>query len=178
MLLKKNFDNSLAKVVEEENWNRQKRIFKPLTSNDVLDFPELTEKDLKILFTGTCQLSQTVSYLAEMYTEEGLLHMQYLLDDNTILKCQIKSRHIKRKVYKCYVHYAPNTIGFGGIKEYLCDCANGLRTVGCCAHVATIIYFLGHARYLSKIIHPAQILTNIFHVECVEPVINEDCDED
>ena len=100
--------------------------------------------------------------------------MHYLLENITILKCEVKSRHINRKVYKCYVHYASNTIGCGGIKEYVCDCANGLRTVGCCAHVATIIYFLSHARYLSKIIRPAQILTNLFHVEKVEPVINED----
>lgn len=178
MLKRKDVDNSLAKVVEEQNWNRKKRIFKPLTSNDVLDFPEMTEQDLKILFTGSYQLSQTVSYLAEMYTEEGLLNMQYLLEDDTILKCEVKSRHINKKVYRCYVQYDPNSIGYNGIKNYVCDCANGLRTVGCCAHVATIIYFLSHARYLSKIIRPAQILTNLFHVDNVEPVIEEHSDED
>lgn len=178
MLLKKNVNNDLAKVVEEKNWNRKKRIFTPLTSNDVVDFPELTERDLKILFTGSYQLSQTVSYLAELCTEDGVLNMHYLLEDKSILKCEVQSRHISRKKYRCYVKYVPNAIGRSGIEEYVCDCANGLRTVGCCAHVATIIYFLGHARYLSRIIRPAQILTNLFSVQSVEPVIEEDSDED
>ncbi|GBP36044.1 hypothetical protein EVAR_29174_1 [Eumeta japonica] len=66
----KNVNNDLAKVVEEKNWNRKKWIFRPLTSNDVVDFPELTERDLKILLEeeeeGSYQLSQTVSYLAEL----------------------------------------------------------------------------------------------------------------
>ncbi|KAK0166595.1 hypothetical protein PV327_004088 [Microctonus hyperodae] len=114
MLLKKDADNSLAKAVEEENWNRKKRIFKPLTSGDVSDFPEMTEKDLKILFTGSYQLSLSVSYLAEIYTEEGFLNMQFLLENNSILRCEVKSRHMNRKVYKCYVHYTPNTVGCGG----------------------------------------------------------------
>lgn len=178
MLLRRNIDNQLAKVVEEENWNRRKRIFKPLTSTDVLDFPDLTEKDLKILFTGSYQLSQTVSYLAEVYNEEGVLDIHYLLEEKKILKCEVRSRHISQKVYKCYVKYVPNTIGRGSIKEYVCDCVNGLITVGCCAHVATIIYFLGHARYSSRIIRPAEILTNLFNVQSVEPIINEDSDED
>lgn len=178
MLLRKNVNNDLAKVVEEKNWNRKKRIFRPLTSNDVVDFPELTERDLKILFTGSYQLSQTVSYLAELCTEDGVLNMHYLLEDKSILKCEVQSRHISRKKYRCYVKYVPNAIGRSGIEEYVCDCANGLRTVGCCAHVATIIYFLGHARYLSRIIRPAQILTNLFSVQSVEPVIEGDSDED
>lgn len=104
--------------------------------------------------------------------------MHYLLEDKSILKCEVQSRHISRKKYRCYVKYVPNAIGRSGIEEYVCDCANGLRTVGCCAHVATIIYFLGHARYLSRIIRPAQILTNLFSVQSVEPVIEEDSDED
>lgn len=178
MMSKRNIDNSLAKEVEEQNWNRKKKPFQRLTSSDVLDFPEMTEKDLKILFTGSYQLSQAVSYLAELYTEDGDIRVNYLLEDKTILKCEVRSRHINRKEYKCFVQYEPNSIGYRGVKRYVCDCANGLRTVGCCSHTAAIIYFLSNARYLSKIIRPAEILTKLFEVERVEPVINEDSEED
>ena len=102
--------------------------------------------------------------------------MHYLLEDKTFLKYEVKSRHISRKVYKCHVKYVPDTIGKSGIEKYVCDFAKELRTFDCCAHVATIIYFL--QRYLSKIIRPAQILTNHFSVQSVEPVINDDSHED
>jgi len=130
------------------------------------------------MFTGTYQLAQCVSYLAERYTEDGDLKMHNLAEDNTVLKCEVQSRHINCKIYKCYVQYQPNTTGYGGIKLYVCDCPNGLRTVGCCWHVATIIYFLSHARYLSRIIRPAEILSKLFEVQKIDPVITEDSDEE
>ena len=55
----------------------------------------MTEKDLKNLFSGSYQLAQTVSYLTELCTEDGVIDMQYLLEDDTVLKCEVRSRHIE-----------------------------------------------------------------------------------
>lgn len=65
-----------------------------------------------------------------------------------------------------------------GIKRYCCNCANGNRTIGCCSHIAVVIYYLSYGRYLSKSIRPAEVLTKLFHFEEVQPVIEEDSDED
>ena len=51
-------ENTFAKEAVEKDWFRTKLMFQSFSSNDLLDFPELTEKDLKILFTGSYQLSQ------------------------------------------------------------------------------------------------------------------------
>ncbi len=67
---------------------------------------------------------------------------------------------------------------YSGISKYCCECANGKRTIGCCSHVESVIYYLSHARYLAKIIRPAEILSKLFGVDQVVPVINEDSDED
>lgn len=64
------------------------------------------------------------------------------------------------------------------IKGYYCDCANGLRTIGSCSHIAALVYYLSYGRYLSQMIRPAEILTNMFAIENVCPVIDEDSDED
>ncbi len=40
-----------ASNVKEGSWNRKKLPFKPLSSNDLLDFPEICPNDFKILFT-------------------------------------------------------------------------------------------------------------------------------
>lgn len=178
MNLKKNQDNTLANDVEREHWARRKIPFETIKSDDLHDFPEMTEKDLHILFTGSYQLSQAVSYLAEIMDKDNNLSLQYVKTAENILKFQVKSRHINAKVYRCFIEYHPNKNGINGISRYCCDCANGRRTVGCCSHVAAIIYYLSHARYLSKIVKPAEILSRIFNNTGHYVVINEDSDED
>ena len=90
----------------------------------------------------------------------------------------IRSRHINSKTYKCNIEYKPDSIGYGGILRHACDCANGLRTAGSCSHIAAVIYYLSHARYKSKIIRPAKILCGLFTSEDIDPVIDENSDED
>ena len=48
------------------------------------------------------------------------------------------------------------------IKAYCCSCKNGLRTVGCCEHVMSVLWYLGHARHLPTISQPAEHLNNFF----------------
>lgn len=175
---RKDVENTLAVEAEEKGWFRKKLVFQNIASEDVLDFPEMTERDLKILFTGTYQLSQAVSYLAGMIDEHDQIRLQYVKEQSNVLKLQVQSRHISKKVYKCFVKYEPNTIGISGLLEYTCDCANGRRTVGCCSHIAAIVYYLAHARYFSKILKPAEILSKMFQQDSIMPVIEDDSDED
>ena len=173
-----NNDNTLATEVDDKNWNRKRVIYEQLSSSDLTDFPEMTEQDLKILFTGTYQYTQSISYLAELLDEQDNIKVQYVRGSDSIVRFNVRSRHINAKTYKCYIEYEANSIGPSGIKRYCCECANGRRTLGCCSHVAAIIYYLSYARYLSKILKPAEILSKIFISEQVVPVINEDSDDE
>ena len=178
MKQQKKIENTLAIEAEEKGWFRKKVVFQSISSNDIFDFPEMTDKDLKILFTGSYQLSQAVSYLAEMMNEDGSLNLQFVKDATNILKIQVQSRHVSRKLYRCFVEYEPNSVGVSGIKRYACECANGRRTVGCCSHIATVVYYLSHARYLSKIVKPAEILSDLFTTQNIHPVIDDNSDEE
>ena len=40
-------ENTLANEAEEKGWFRKKLMLQRFSSNDLLDFPELTEKDTK-----------------------------------------------------------------------------------------------------------------------------------
>lgn len=170
--------NTLKEEAETSKWNRRKIVFKSLSACDILDFPELTERDLKILFTGLYQFSQAVSYLAEMMTESDSPNIKYLKKPPNIIKMEIRSRHINSKTYRCYIEYNPNCITYKGIQRCTCDCANGNRTSGCCSHIAVIIYYLSHGRYLSRLLKSAEILSKIFCSENIITVINDDSDED
>lgn len=145
---------------------------------DLADFPKLDEHELKLFFTGSYQLSQAISYLGELMGEDETPQLYFVIAAPTILKMEIQSRHKNRKTYRCYVDYVPNGNKCTDICRYTCDCPNGLRTVGCCSHVASIVYYLSHARYVSRVVKPAAILSKVFESNPVPVVINSDSDQD
>ena len=170
--------NTLSEEFEKELYNRRKTALSRLNTSLLLAFPKLTEDDLKVLLSGTYQLSLAVSYLAEVLKEDGTIDASFLKVTPTIKKFEIRSRHINSKTYNVYIHFEPNCNEIGGIKRYCCSCPNGKRTVGCCSHVASVTYYLSHARYLSRIFRPAAILSKVFERTEANPVINENSDDD
>lgn len=170
--------NELAEQIEASNLNRKSVPYKLISSSDLLDFPKLGLGELELLFTGTYQVGQAVSYLGEMLDGDGNLSLKFLKNQPEIVRFEVRSRHINAKTYKCYVKYVINGCGIDAIEGYCCNCANGLRTVGCCSHVASLIYHLSYGRYLSRVFRPAEVLTNLFDLDNICPVIDEDSDED
>ena len=125
-----NVKNDLAREIQENNWNRKHKIFRPTDSLKIDDFPMLTIKDLKILFTGSYQLIQAIYYLAEIINDDDILEGGYYnYEGRHILRFEVQSRHKNSKQYKCYIEYISNKNEVSRIKQYACDCPNGLRTV-------------------------------------------------
>lgn len=110
MLTQKNVDDTLTAEVDEKGWLRKRLRFQSISSLDLLTFPELTENDLKAL-----------SCLGEMLNENGTLNMQSVKEQSNILKILVKSRHISRKEYRCFIEYTPYSIGYSGINRYCCE---------------------------------------------------------
>lgn len=51
-------------------------------------------------------------------------------------------------------------IGQGLISRYYCTCRSGARTLGCYAHIASVLWFLGYARHQPRVKYPNAILLN------------------
>jgi hypothetical protein len=49
----------------------------------------------------------------------------------------IRSRHSNSTKYNVYVKYQPNSDSVDGIECWYCTCKTGMRTVGCCSHMAS-----------------------------------------
>lgn len=56
--------NILSVEVEEKRWTKRTTALQLFQPDQLIDFPHLNEKEFKILFTGSYQLAQAVSYLA------------------------------------------------------------------------------------------------------------------
>jgi hypothetical protein len=63
---------------------------------------------------------------------------------------QIKSRNVSSKSYYLWVQFdAPDQDH--PIKYWYCQCKSGARLVGSCAHVASVLWFIGIQRHGNKV---------------------------
>ena len=65
--------------------------------------------------------------------------------EHNIIRVKIHSRHLSQTVYNTFIQYGINCAE--PIEAWYCDCRSGARTVGCCAYVTSILWFLGVARH-------------------------------
>ena len=82
-------------------------------------------------------------------------------DSTWLLRGRIKSRHISSRMYFVYILVDSCVSGRDAIIQYYCTCIVGKRTVGCCAHTMSIIWYLGWARHQGSQLPPAQFLDNV-----------------
>ena len=110
------------------------------------DFSVLSKAQLQMLTFGTYQLKQAKSYTSEHLSEDGDYNINVHNQAPGLLRVRIQSRHINAKRYFCWVEY--NTANIDDkIVAWFCQCLAGQRTVGCCAHVASILWYLGNERH-------------------------------
>ena len=121
-----------------------------LDSNEAVpQFPVLSKAQLEMLTFGTYQLKQAKSYTKEHLSEDGDYKIDVHHQAPGLLRARIQSRHINVKRYFCWGEYS-NGNADGQIVAWFCQCIAGQRTVGCCAHVASVIWYLGHERHQNQ----------------------------
>lgn len=59
----------------------------------------------------------------------------------------MKSRYRSGKHHHIFALIDKTKTGRDSVTEYYCTCESGARTVGCCSHVMTIVWFLGYGQY-------------------------------
>lgn len=142
MLMLSKSTNELQSLVEKENWSRKKVIWQEMDGQQVEDFPRLTVDELKQITFGVYQLKQARSYTEEHLDEDGLYKIFTHKEASDIVRVKIQSRHTASKEYNLWIRYH-----LMGITSWYCQCKAGARVVGCCAHVASVLWFLSHYRH-------------------------------
>lgn len=168
-----NRPNLLADYVIAHNLNRQRATFSRLVADspEVSDFPRLTQEDLILFGIGTYHVKLARSYASEHIKGTGVYEIDVYREpqnvninneeNNILIRCRIQSRHVQRKIYYTYVMYNVEAEGRAAIKQYYCSCIHGKRTLGSCAHVMSVVYYLGWARHQQIFTHPSYRLNDI-----------------
>ncbi|XP_035452082.2 uncharacterized protein LOC118277412 [Spodoptera frugiperda] len=167
--------NSLGIFVRENNLNRQRSMFLRVDGNlpQLEHFPILDYRQLILMALGPYQVKQARSYYGEHIRANGMYNIEVCPDLERVshlggsrpqlLRGRIKSRHIGQKIYYVYILYEtePTINHLDDILSYYCSCIVGNRTLGCCCHVMTVIWYLGWARHQNTLSSPATFLDNV-----------------
>ena len=118
-----------------------------LNESEITDFPILTQENLRSLTMGIYQLKQAPYYTKEHKDEDGTYQMFYATDED-MLKVKIQSRHSSSVQHTLWLRY-DNTLE-EPIKDWYCTCEVGARVMGCCAHIASVLWYLGYDRHQTQ----------------------------
>lgn len=162
MLTRSTMHNLFMEHLKDERFIRSTKEWKMLNDTDLEDFPRLTRNELREFTFGVYQIHQAPSYVSDTEDEFGSYDMFFhpLLGKN-IIRFKIQSRHTSNAKYLLWIGYNPIKQGTNSITGYYCKCPNGSRMVGCCAHIAAVLWYLSYARYLGRIVAPGADLASL-----------------
>lgn len=159
--------NTVAELVRVHNLNRRGSWFIPIDATTI-SFPRLSMEELTLFACGVYQIRQARSYVGEHFRFHGVYTLEvsreriHGLDgiNPMLLRAKIKSRHSSARTYFVFIVAETNMNGRDAIISYCCNCIVGLRTVGCCSHVMSIIWYLSYARH-EGMTRPAPFLDEV-----------------
>ena len=160
MKLRSNKPNKLQVHVNEENWNRKTRVFKPIEHCDNIQFPQLSPNELKMITLGSYQLKQANGYLVEHFSTAEKRKFECFTDKwngKDVIRARVQSRHKSGSVYFIYVSFDSVQVD-----EWYCSCFMGARNVGCCAHVAAIITYFASGKRIPPGVEKMAYFMNLF----------------
>ncbi|OXU19449.1 hypothetical protein TSAR_011578 [Trichomalopsis sarcophagae] len=135
-----------------------------LSQAHVPEFPRLDFEYIRQLTLGPYQLELAPSYVQDKFEHESsdVFELDVNRDVPGFLRIRIYSRFKNATRYQLWVCFRVDIENDQMDDEgedqiilgYYCTCKAGARTLGCCAHVASILWFLGWARHQQNIRYP------------------------
>jgi hypothetical protein len=125
----------------KQHWNQVEQI-------DRLNFPMMTNTELERYITFGCyQIEQAENYMFEHLSTRENLEVYQSKSDPHVIRTRLQSRHQNRTEYDVYVELDPKkNCPWDKLKSWYCDCTCGTRTLGCCSHVISVVWWLGVGR--------------------------------
>jgi hypothetical protein len=160
--------NVVQARVEQHRLHTRNANWIDMNQNHLPGFPRLTLEYLRDLTAGTYQVRLAPGYIQDKLRRDAnqVIQFDVLFDEEGLLRARVWSRHVNADKYQIWIAYNNQQYNrlIGDEQQdqdlgemilgYYCTCKAGARTVGACAHVASILWFLGHARHEEQVHYP------------------------
>ena len=109
------------------------------------NFPKFTVAQIAQNITcGIYQIEQAKHYVDQHMNEHGGFQFFIHKTADNLIRARLQSRHVAATKYFVWIKYTKDEL-----IGWYCQCKAGRRLVGCCAHVATLIWYFAYARHIS-----------------------------
>jgi len=140
--------SEIEQLVSSNQLSMRKKWITLVDINSDLNFPHLSLDFLRRYTCGTYQIKQSKAYAkAHLYENDEEFALELSPSDDNLLRCRLQSRHSNNTKYFLCVRFNENDDD-DPIKDHYCQCKSGTRMIGCCGHIATVLWYLGYARHL------------------------------
>ncbi|XP_035702689.1 uncharacterized protein LOC118434065 [Folsomia candida] len=140
-------ENALQKRVEDEKMDRRTKQWKTASLEEFKKFPKLSVEDLEDITLGVYQIGLAKRYAHLHMSNSEKFEIKLNSEFTNIVRAKIESRFTANKAHDLWIEYSLEVQGADAIKGFYCKCKQGARTMGCCAHICTVLWYLGYQRY-------------------------------
>ncbi|CAF3368604.1 unnamed protein product [Rotaria sp. Silwood2] len=149
MFLLKDRTSNLEQLISNGDFSLRKNWKNILDIDFDIDFPFLTLDFLRDYTCGIYQIKQSPTYAkAHLYDNDGEFQFQVSSSDDSFLRCRLHSKHSSTTLYFLCIQFDKSDSN-DPIKDHYCQCKCGVRQLGCCSHIATMLWYLGYARHIA-----------------------------
>lgn len=177
--------NILQARVEVDNLRNRNARWRPLNHHDLEDFPHLTLDYVRNVAIGVYQVQLAPSYIQDklQHEDNDVFEFDELIEERGLLRVRVYSRFSNATRHQLWIAYNQHGLDRNDrdnqgnneppILSYYCTCKAGARTLGCCAHVASVLWFLGYARHNNNVQYPSINLLHRVQDAGNRPMMNE-----
>lgn len=151
--------NQLQIRVEQERLHRRGGVGVWVNLNENNDyFPHLPLDYIASKTFGSYQVKISAGYIQDTSAREvnNEFIFQTQLLENNLIRARVYSRFTQATKHMLFIEYNENIED--PITGTYCTCKSGARTLGVCAHVACVLWYLGYARHENQVKYPTDVL--------------------
>ncbi|XP_063373452.1 uncharacterized protein LOC134661345 [Cydia amplana] len=150
-----------ARVEADVNLTRRNANWNLLNENHFPQFPRLDMAYLKRLTIGIYQINLSPAYIQDKMDMDNNDVFEFdELNEHGLIRMRIRSRFRNAVKHQLWIAFQNEIPEEEPILAYYCKCKTGARTIGCCAHVASVVWYLGYARHQENVKYPSTALLN------------------
>ncbi|CAF4476634.1 unnamed protein product [Rotaria socialis] len=140
--------SELERTVNNGILSLRKKWIPLLNIDNNFNFPVLDVDFLRDYTCGTYQIKQSEAYAkAHLHEYDNEFELQISPENDQPIRCRLHSRHSNSTRYFICVQNDENDEEEPS-KDHYCQWKDGKKTVGCCGHIATVLWYLGYARHI------------------------------
>jgi hypothetical protein len=130
--------NTLQQYILDAKLRLKNVCWKDVNEDELAGFPQLTEEDVEIIMLGSFQAKIAKHYTHQQINSDAGYKFSIHKDRVDLFRAKVAARFNKKMVHQVWIEVQDAQEPVNQIKSYFCTCKTGSRTVGSCAHVASV----------------------------------------